>query len=171
MCVLSLFFYLALLLLHSSSPLHAAASSSFLQNQKQHSRRKQKRNEKCKDLRDHFKAIWCQCSILTPNSDPLYRFLWDPQHGWFIPVIRHKTQFNMGERMGNTYVNILFKFKFLAYLGDSVVEHLPSTQVVRLWLRSWSGGPGMKSFIRLPTGSLLLPLSVCLYPSIYVSHE
>ena len=29
---------------------------------------------------------------------------------------------------------------------------------IYLWLRSWSQGPGIESWIRLPTGSLLLPL-------------
>ena len=31
-----------------------------------------------------------------------------------------------------------------------------------LWLRSWSWGPGMESHIRVPSGSLLLPLPVSL---------
>ena len=53
------------------------------------------------------------------------------------------------------------KNKREGHLGGSVVQHLPSAQVMIL-------GPGMKSCIRLPGGSLLLPLpkslplSVCL---------
>ena len=48
------------------------------------------------------------------------------------------------------------------HLGGSVVEHLPSAQVVIV--RS-----GIKSHTGLPMGSLLLPLLMCLPPS--VSHE
>ena len=40
-----------------------------------------------------------------------------------------------------------------------------------LQLRSWSQGPGIKSHIGLPTGSLLLPLPVSLLLSFSVSHE
>ena len=47
-------------------------------------------------------------------------------------------------------------------LGGSVVEHLPSAQVVILG--SWDPGLG-----RLPTGSLVLPLSMSL--PLCVAHE
>ena len=42
---------------------------------------------------------------------------------------------------------------------------------VCLWLRSGSWDPGIKSHIRLPAGSLLLPLPVSLPLSLCVSHE
>ena len=45
--------------------------------------------------------------------------------------------------------------KRLGHLGGSVVEHLPLAQVIIL-------GPGIESLIRLPAGSLLLPLPMCL---------
>ena len=45
----------------------------------------------------------------------------------------------------------------MGHLGGLVVEHLPSPQVVIL---SW--GPGMESSIRLPIGSLRLPLPMSL---------
>ena len=45
--------------------------------------------------------------------------------------------------------------KFEGHLGGSMVEHLPPAQVR-------SQGPGIKSQIGLPTGSLLLPLPVSL---------
>ena len=48
------------------------------------------------------------------------------------------------------------------YLGGSVVEHLPSAQVMIL-------GSGIKSFIGLPTGSLLPPLPMSLPLSLSVS--
>ena len=40
---------------------------------------------------------------------------------------------------------------------------------VCLWLRSWSWGPRIKSHIKLPTGSLLLPLPVSLPLSVCLS--
>ena len=49
-------------------------------------------------------------------------------------------------------------------LGDSVVEHLPLAQGV-------IPGLGIKSYIGLPTGSLLFPLPMSLRLSLSVSHE
>ena len=50
------------------------------------------------------------------------------------------------------------------HLGGSAVERLPLTQVVIL-------GSGIKSYIRLPAGSLLLPLPMSLLLSLCISHE
>ena len=48
-----------------------------------------------------------------------------------------------------------YKIHLLGRLGGSVVEHLP-------WAQGVVGGPGIKSHIGLPSGSLLLPLPVSL---------
>ena len=42
---------------------------------------------------------------------------------------------------------------------------------VCLWLVSWSWGPGIKSYIRLPRGSLLLPLPVSLPVSVSLMNK
>ena len=65
-------------------------------------------------------------------------------------------------------IHLFYVLKFglksvlMGRLGSSVVEHLPSAQVVIL-------GSGIESHIGLPTGSPLLPLPVSLPLS--VSHE
>ena len=50
------------------------------------------------------------------------------------------------------------------HLGGLVVEHLPSAPVV-IW------GPGMESCIKLPIGSLLLPLLISLPLSMPVMNK
>ena len=50
------------------------------------------------------------------------------------------------------------------HLGGSAVEHLPSAQGV-------IPGARIESHIRLPTGSLLLPLPMSLPLSVCVFHE
>ena len=56
--------------------------------------------------------------------------------------------------------HLLFPSKSVeGHLGGSVVEHLPLAQVVIL-------GPGIKSCIGVPSGSLLLPLSMSLLLSV-----
>ncbi|CAK7320259.1 hypothetical protein VULLAG_LOCUS22521 [Vulpes lagopus] len=53
---------------------------------------------------------------------------------------------------------------FQGHVGGSVAEHLPLAQSV-------IPGPGIESHIRLPAGSLLLPLPMSLPLSVCVSHE
>ena len=57
--------------------------------------------------------------------------------------------------------------RFMGFVGHLGAQWLS----VYLWLRLWSRGPGIKSHIELPTGSLLLPLPVSLPLSLCVSHE
>ena len=56
-----------------------------------------------------------------------------------------------------TSISLSYKSGVRGCLGDSVVECLPSAQ-----------GPGIESHIRLPAGSLILPLPVSLSLSLSV---
>ena len=62
----------------------------------------------------------------------------------------------------NTVLEVQYGNKIKVRLGGSVVGHLPSAQGLIL-------GSRIKPRIGLPTGSLLLPLPVCL--PLCVSHE
>ena len=55
----------------------------------------------------------------------------------------------------STLSNKCLKTQFLGHLGGSMVEHLPSAQVM-------IQGPRIKSRMGLPAGSLLLPLPISL---------
>ena len=61
---------------------------------------------------------------------------------------------------------IVNKLKLTLTLGDPWVAQRFSAY---LWLRAWSWGPGMEHHLRLPRGSLLLPLPVFLPQSVCLS--
>ena len=75
-------------------------------------------------------------------------------------------QFLQDRSSDNKFSWFLFVFNLL-FFGDTWVAQWLS---ICLWLRSWSQGPGIEFCIRLPVGSLLLPLPVSLPLSFCVSH-
>ena len=88
---------------------------------------------------------------------------------WFL--VGKKLNTNERQALPNHFriLSLMFQsldqFSVQGHLGGSVVECLPSAQV--MILGSWD--PGIKSHIRFPMGSLLLPLPMSLLPSLCLS--
>ena len=68
-----------------------------------------------------------------------------------------------------SWTPLTWKDKGLSQNWGGPTGHLGGSVIVCLWLRAWSRGPGVESHIRLPTGSLLLPLPMSLPLSLCLS--
>ena len=79
-----------------------------------------------------------------------------------LPALTIQVYFNKKSSSDPTPVSAILNNQDKGHLGGSAVEHLPSAQGV-------IPGSGIKSRIKLPVRSLLLPLPVSL--PLCVSHE
>ena len=101
----------------------------------------------------------------------------DSNSGYVKDRLESEKALLLNKRQRGPFYNLVFtqvSIKWMActfrnkgktgHLGGSAAEHLP-------WAQGLTPGPGIESPVGLPAWSLLLPLTVCLPLSLWVSHE